>query len=139
MKGFVLCAGKGTRFYPHTHILPKVLLPFLNLPLISYNLFLLKSLKVKSWAANIHLHPEQLRDKLQQQAEILGINTPMLSYEKKLLGSAGGLFKTQKFFLKQKNIFFISMEIVSSGQQKEKKSKKNQRSKKERTTKELRA
>ena len=108
LKAFLLCAGAGTRFRPHTHIFPKVLLPFLNLPLVSYNLYLLKTLGVKNWAANTHLHPRVLEDKLKQQAGLVGINSPLVSHEQKLLGSAGGLLKLKNFFEKEKHFFYLN-------------------------------
>lgn len=106
--GFLLCAGKGTRFYPHAHILPKVLLPFLNLSISSYNLYLLKILGVKKWAVNIHVHPEMLKRKLKQQADTVEMGSPVFSYEQELLGSAGGLLKLASFFEKEKHFFYLN-------------------------------
>lgn len=108
LRGFLLCAGKGTRFYPHTHVLPKVLLPFLNLPLSSYNLYLLKTLGVKEWAANIHVHSEILTNELSKQAKTVGLSSPVVSYEKNLLGSAGGLLKLKPFFEREKYFFYLN-------------------------------
>ena len=107
-KGFLLCAGKGTRFYPHTHVLPKVLLPFLNIPLASYNLYLLKHLGVNEWAANGHVHSELLKDKLIQQAAIVGMEQAFFSHEEKLLGSAGGLLKLNSFFETEEHFFYLN-------------------------------
>jgi NDP-sugar pyrophosphorylase family protein len=108
LRGFLLCAGRGTRFYPHTRVLPKVLLPFLNLPLSAYNLYLLRSLGVKEWAANIHVHPEILKDKLKEQAETAGLSPPVFSQEQILLGSAGGLLKLRSFFEKEEPFFYLN-------------------------------
>ena len=108
LRGFLLCAGEGTRFYPHTRVLPKVLLPFLNLPLSAYNLYLLKLLGVKDWAANIHVHPEILKDKLKGQAKTAGLSLPLFSHEQKLLGSAGGLLKLKSFFEKEESFFYLN-------------------------------
>ena len=108
LRGFLLCAGKGTRFYPHTHVLPKVLLPFLNLPLSAYNLYLLKTLGVKKWAANIHAHSEILTDELNEQAKTADLSSPVLSYENSLLGSAGGLLKLKPFFEKEECFFYLN-------------------------------
>ncbi len=107
-KAFLLCAGKGTRFYPHTHILPKVLLPFLNLPLVAYNMYLLKVLGVSEWAANTHVHSDFLQSGLKKQAQIMGMEQPVLSYENILLGSAGGLFKLRNFFEKEEHFFYLN-------------------------------
>ncbi|MYE07390.1 MAG: NDP-sugar synthase [Oligoflexia bacterium] len=98
LKGFVLCAGRGTRFYPHTRIRPKSLLPVLNIPLVSYNLYLLKLLGVKDYAVNIHAHAGFLKEELRKQAAKAALSSPVFSYEEKLLGSAGGLLKLKDFF-----------------------------------------
>ena len=108
LRGFLLCAGKGTRFYPHTQVLPKVLLPFLNLPLSAYNLYLLKFLGVKNWASNIHVHSEILKNQLSQQASTVGLSSPVFSHEQKLLGSAGGLLKLKSFFEKEEHFFYLN-------------------------------
>ncbi len=108
LRGFLLCAGRGTRFYPHTRVLPKVLLPFLNVPLSAYNLYLLKSLGVKNWAANIHVHPEILKESLREQAGAVGLSPPVFSHEPKLLGSAGGLLKLRSFFEKEEHFFYLN-------------------------------
>ena len=108
LSAFLLCAGKGARFAPHTHILPKALLPFLNLPLVSYNLYLLKTLGVKKIAVNTHLHSDLLVPRLTQQAEIAGIKDPAFNQEEKLLGSAGGLYQFKNFFEKENHFFYFN-------------------------------
>lgn len=108
LSAFLLCAGKGTRFAPHTHILPKSLLPFLNLPLVSYNLYLLKTLGVRSIAVNTHLHPDLLMSRLTKQAEIVGIKNSVFNHEEDLLGSAGGLYQFKNFFAKADHFFYLN-------------------------------
>ena len=44
----ILAAGEGTRLQPHTKNKPKALVPFLNKPLISYQLQILKSLNINN-------------------------------------------------------------------------------------------
>ena len=97
MKAFLLCAGEGTRFKPHTDTLPKVILPFLNVPLVAYNAFLLKQLGVQSFAANVYgKNASLLSDTLQNIADSLNMSLH-ISYENQLLGSAGGLKKVEQF------------------------------------------
>ena len=107
-KAFLLCAGKGTRFYPHTRVLPKILLPFLNLPLVAYNMYLLKILGVSKWAANVHTHSKLLPLELEKQAQIMRMERPVFSYEEKLLGSAGGLLKLRNFFEPEQHFFYLN-------------------------------
>ena len=108
LSGFLLCAGKGTRFRPHTCFLPKALLPFLNLPLASYNLYLLKTLGVKKLAVNTHLHPDLLERELIRQTQVIKMPKPVFNHEEKLLGSAGGLYQFQSFFEKEEHFFYLN-------------------------------
>ena len=104
-----MCAGKGERFYPHTHILPKSLLPFLNLPLASYNLFLLKNLKVNQIIANTYKHHELLVNSLTRSSlEIKDFLPPVFSHEPKLLGSAGGLWKVRNFLEQETSFYYLN-------------------------------
>ena len=57
---FILCAGTGSRLRPLTHWMPKALVPFLNLPLICYNWFLLEKMGVSRFFLNSHLFPKKL-------------------------------------------------------------------------------
>jgi len=108
LKAFLLCAGQGSRFHPHTNTLPKVLLPFLNLPLISYNLYLLKKLKVTNLAANVHTQANKLEENITKHSKVINIPKPVLSFETKLLGAAGGLLKLKPFFENTKNFFYLN-------------------------------
>ena len=99
LKAFLLCAGEGTRFRPHTLALPKSLIPFLNVPLCAYNLYLLKTLGVQHIIANTHAHPELLKKELPILAQQAGLSPPAFSFEEALLGSAGGLLKVKDFFI----------------------------------------
>ena len=108
LKAFLLCAGKGRRFDPHTRALPKVLLPFLNLPLAVYNMYLLKILGVEEWISNIHVHPALLKKELTFKAGMMGMKKPSFSYEQKLLGSAGGLLKVKNFFSEEEPFFYLN-------------------------------
>ena len=108
LKAFVLCAGYATRFYPHTQVLSKPLIPFLNVPLVFYNLYLLKSLGVRNWLANTRAEQSSLRDKLLKLSDLAGMMRPEFSVEKKLLGSAGGLWQVRSFFEKEKYFYYLN-------------------------------
>lgn len=47
MKGVILAAGKGTRLYPLTKTIPKVLLPVYDKPMIYYSLDLIKAANIE--------------------------------------------------------------------------------------------
>lgn len=108
ISGFLLCAGEGSRFEPHTRFVPKPLLPFLNLPLLAYNIYLLRILGVKRLSANVHAHPELLKTQLKKWARKGEMDSLFLSHEKNLLGSAGGLLKLKNFFKGSKPFFYLN-------------------------------
>ena len=108
LKAFLLCAGKGERFYPHTQMLPKPFLPFLNIPLLAFNLFLLKSLGARQAAVNTHKKNFIFKKKLPGLFEKAGLGPPFLSHEPRLLGSAGGLLKLKSFFEGEKHFLYLN-------------------------------
>ena len=108
LKAFLLCAGEGARFRPHTKSIPKPLIPFLNLPLCAYNLYLLKTLGVQNIIANVHTHPALLKTELKNLAQQTGFSPPTFSFEKSLLGSAGGLLKVKGFFNPSEPFFYLN-------------------------------
>lgn len=57
MIAFILAAGHGSRFRPHTEHLPKPAIPFLGVPLFKYNLSFLCNLNLSKIIVNsFHLH-----------------------------------------------------------------------------------
>ncbi len=126
ISGFLLCAGRGTRFEPHTRFLPKPLIPFLNLPLLAYNIYLLRMLGVKRLSVNVHAHPELLKSQLKKWAIKGKMDSLVLSHEEKLLGSAGGLLKLGSFFKVSEPFFYLNGDsfILWSGEESVKKSLK---------------
>ena len=108
LKAFILCAGHATRFYPHTKVQAKALIPFLNVPLVFYNLYLLKNLGVQKWLANTRIEQEALRDGLLQLSAFAGMIMPAFSVEEELLGSAGGLWQARSFFEKERYFYYLN-------------------------------
>ena len=116
MKGFLLCAGLGSRLRPLTHFLPKTCVPFLNLPLLYYNWFYLEKLGMKEVSINSHLFPNILQTRVKE------IQQPFqkvhFSFEEKSLGSGRGLFSVKEnlqdtfFYLNGDSLFFPSQESL---------------------------
>ena len=103
---FILCAGTGSRLRPLTHWMPKSLVPFLNLPLLCYNWFLLEKMGVSRFLLNSHLFPKKL------ESFVLSIKKPKqeahIFYEKESLGSAGALWHLKSHFNKAETFLYLN-------------------------------
>ncbi len=88
-QAIVLAAGLGTRLRPLTHRVPKPVLPVGGLPILFYNLFLLREAGVREVVINLHLLPEKIRSLL-ANSKGLGLKI-RYSLEPKILGTAGGI------------------------------------------------
>jgi NDP-sugar pyrophosphorylase family protein len=95
MRAILLCAGKGVRFRPVTDVLPKPLLPFLNVPVARAHLRRLHQAGLGEVAVNLHHLPDQIERDLGQQASDL----PKLAFfhEPEILGTAGALRNAAAF------------------------------------------
>lgn len=95
MKAMVLCAGFGTRLRPLTDRLPKPLTPLCGLPLLRFNLALLKNAGIDEIVINTHhLAAEMERGALRIGAE-LALSVRVSREEKHILGTGGGVRKAQ--------------------------------------------
>ena len=110
MKAMLLAAGLGTRLRPLTHRIPKPLIPVDGLPLIFYNLALLKKHGIRDVVINLHHLGQKIKN-------ILGTGKEFgfrfhYSTEKKILGTAGGIKKAQKF-LKKGPFLVLNGDIIT--------------------------
>jgi len=103
MKGMIMAAGVGSRLMPLTATMPKPMLPILGRPLMQYNLELLKKYGITEIIANIHHLPETIQ-KFLKNSPVSQMNIG-LSFEEKLLGTAGGVKNNQRFL--DKDTFVI--------------------------------
>src|SRR3990170_6162272 len=92
----LLAAGFGERLRPITDEIQKPLVPLANIPIIKYNLNLLRKSGIKDVIINIHY-------KAQDIIKEIGYGKDMdmrieYSYELSLLGTGGGIKKAQYFF-----------------------------------------
>lgn len=88
MKAAVLAAGLGTRLRPLTEMVPKVLLPVLNRPLLGVILELVEAAGFWQVAVNTHHLGEQVQQFLASRPWSFNLS---LSPEPELLGTGGGL------------------------------------------------
>ncbi|MCB1215451.1 MAG: nucleotidyltransferase family protein [Deltaproteobacteria bacterium] len=89
ISAILLCAGFGTRLKPLTLKRPKPLLPVGGVPMLVFNLILLKEAGFKEVTLNLYHHGEAI-EKLLQDGRALDIKIHY-SWEKKILGTAGGV------------------------------------------------
>jgi NDP-sugar pyrophosphorylase family protein len=96
LKAMILAAGKGVRLKPLTLESSKVLLPIGSVPLICHTLTWLKRYGISQVAINLHHLSNKIRDFVGDGSKFgVGIS---YSYERDLLGTAGGVKKMEKFF-----------------------------------------
>ncbi len=94
-KCFILTAGLGTRLRPHTEILPKPCLPFLNLPLMNYGFFLAHQAGCENYIFNTHHWPEKITSQInafKKYSQTIDVS----SENHKILGSGGALWKAKE-------------------------------------------
>jgi mannose-1-phosphate guanylyltransferase len=96
MKAMILAAGLGTRLQPLTDSIPKPLLPVGGVPLIVWNLLLLRAGGIREVIINLHylgsMIEETLGDGSRWDMRIT------YSHEAELLGTGGGLKSAEWFF-----------------------------------------
>ena len=103
MKGLILAAGLGTRFRPHTEVLPKQAFPFLNVPLLHYAVHVAELFSAKEVFFNTHHLPQQIEKLI---AAIPGAQfTSHTSHESQILGNAGALTPLRHQL--ENDIFFV--------------------------------
>ena len=102
MQAAILAAGKGTRLYPLTKNIPKVMIDIKGKPLLEYQLRLLKKYHLDNVYINLHAFPHVIQ-RYFGNGKKYGIKIEY-ALEKTLLGTAGAL---HNFKSKLKNDFFV--------------------------------
>lgn len=88
-QAIVLAAGLGTRLRPLTFRSPKPLLPVGGVPILMFNLFLIKAFGIRRIVLNLHHLPNKIR-RCFGDGKSLGLKLSY-SFEPKILGTAGGI------------------------------------------------
>lgn len=115
MKGVILAAGKGTRLYPLTEVIPKVLLPVYDKPMIYYALEFLVAAGVKE----VLVITSQSNDVLIRDALGSGEKFEVeIDYViQKEVNGTGGAFKLAKNFISHDDSILIYGDNVLFGDQ----------------------
>lgn len=109
MKAMILAAGYGERMRPLTNSMPKPLLPINNKPILHYTLQLLKKNGIFEIVINLHHLPGMIMNVFGDGSS-LGMKIHY-SYEKEILGTAGGI-KAAEGFLKDGTFLVINSDII---------------------------
>ncbi|MFH1369547.1 MAG: NDP-sugar synthase [Elusimicrobiota bacterium] len=96
MKAFIMAAGAGTRLRPLTFAIPKPMVPVVNKPALEHTLENLKRHGIHQVMMNLHHYPETIKNYF-GDGSAFGMKISY-SYEKELMGTAGGVKRTESFF-----------------------------------------
>lgn len=88
MKALLLAAGEGQRLRPLTHLIPKPLIPVLDIPLIDYSIAALAEASVSEIIVNAFHLPEKLEAHLGESSSPVPME---LVIEARLLGTGGAV------------------------------------------------
>jgi len=88
-KAMIMAAGLGTRLHPLTGRTAKPMVPILNRPVMEHMLRLLHRHGVREVVANLHYHPERVREYFGDGSGF-GVDL-RYNVERELLGTAGGV------------------------------------------------
>ena len=102
MQAVILSAGKGTRLYPLTKEIPKVMVDILGKPILEHHLLLLRKYGIKEIFINLFTQADKITSYF-KNGKKWGMDI-QYAREKKLLGSAGALHYFKK---KLKGNFFV--------------------------------
>jgi len=91
MKAFILAAGLGTRLRPLGLSLPKVMMPVGGRPLLEHHVDLFRRHGIRELIVNLHHRPDAIVEYFGDGSRF-GVSLTY-SFERKLLGTAGGVRK----------------------------------------------
>jgi len=95
-KAMVLAAGLGTRLRPLTDLISKPMAPIVNKPVMEHIISLLAKHGFKDIVCNLHYFPDEIKNHFGDGSK-WGVNL-VYSFEKELLGTAGGVKNVEDFF-----------------------------------------
>jgi len=110
MKAMILAAGRGRRLRPLTDIVPKVLVPVVNTPMVEKTIGLLALHGVQDIIINAHYHYQKITEYLQRR-DSSGIRIEV-RVEEEILGTGGGIKNTQDFW-DERPFIVINGDIVT--------------------------
>ncbi len=110
MRGFVLCAGFGTRLQPITDVLPKALVSVCGVPLMEIALRYLRKNAFDTYAVNIHYQAELAQMFIEQ----LPYSVRVFDEQPEILGTGGAIFNAKEFLGGDESFCVINADIVTN-------------------------
>lgn len=95
LKAMVMAAGLGTRLRPLTDLISKPMAPIINQPVMEHIVRLLAQHKFNDIVCNLHWYPDEIKNYFGDGSK-WNVNI-VYSYEKELLGTAGGVKNVEDF------------------------------------------
>lgn len=108
MKAMILAAGFGTRLKPFTDTLPKALVPYKSVPMISHQIDRLKKAGITDIVVNVHHFPDKMISFFNEND--FGINI-RLSIEDEILGTGGGILNAREFLAEEEYFAVINVDV----------------------------
>lgn len=116
MKAMIMAAGMGSRLEPITLMMPKPLIPVMNVPLMDIIISQLSEIGIKDVVSNTYYLSNQIVDRYKNNS--LGINFQSIK-ETELSGTAGGMKKCQFFFDEGEDFVVMSGDVLTTADIKE--------------------
>jgi mannose-1-phosphate guanylyltransferase len=107
----VLCAGLGTRLRPLTDVVPKPAVPLCGVPLIHWNLALLRGAGVRRAVVNTHHLPVAMEAAARSAAAALGLELSV-SHEPVIAGTGGALRQASHLLADAAAVFLVNGDIL---------------------------
>ena len=111
LKAMIMAAGMGSRLEPITLIMPKPLIPVMNIPLMDIILSQLSNIGIKNVISNTYYLSHQIIERYKKNN--LGVHFNYIQ-EKELSGTAGGMKKCQFFFDKGEDFLVMSGDVLTT-------------------------
>lgn len=111
MNVLLLAAGEGMRLRPHTLVLPKPAIPFLNIPLASYALSFLENAGVDKLVVNTFHLPEQLMKAI-NEIPYKAKELQFVHEQGQILGSGGALKNAEKHFWGEEDFVMMNADEI---------------------------
>lgn len=108
MKAMILSAGFGTRLKHYTDELPKALVPYRNIPMINYQIDILKNLGVDEVIVNAHHQYDKIMDYFTENK--FGLNVIVIS-EEEILGTGGGILNAEEYLNDEDFFLVVNVDI----------------------------